>query len=109
METWALMKKFSVVVLCALMMVLLAADVQKTNALALPPIVCDPQALSSCTPAIFFGFPPSTDCCNSLRALQPCFCEFIRNPTFGQFISSPNAQKLAKACNVTIPTNCTRN
>ncbi|KAI7739379.1 hypothetical protein M8C21_010722 [Ambrosia artemisiifolia] len=95
------MKNFSLVVLCALAMVLLVGNVQKTNAQT-----CNAQDLISCAGPLFFGTQPSSDCCTKLRAAQPCFCDFIRDPSFGQYINSPNARKLATACGVTIPTTC---
>ncbi|KAK1422116.1 hypothetical protein QVD17_25008 [Tagetes erecta] len=102
------MKNLFLVVLCALVMALLTSNVQEINAQTPPPITCDAQRLASCAGTILFGTRPAfnSTCCKGLRQQEPCFCQFKNNPTYGQFITSPNAQIFPSACNVTIPTNC---
>ncbi|KAL8257229.1 hypothetical protein R6Q59_029270 [Mikania micrantha] len=101
------MKISSLVVLCALMMVLQADNIEKTNAQQ----AYNPTTWSACRMPIKYGINPSAYCCNMLRALQPIYCEFIRNhPYFELYIiTSPNFPKVASACGVTIPNNCTLN
>ncbi|KAK1302159.1 putative non-specific lipid-transfer protein [Acorus calamus] len=56
-------------------------------------VTCDPNELSSCLLPILFGTTPSTTCCQKLREQQPCFCEYIANPDYQGYITSPNALK----------------
>ncbi|KAL8257228.1 hypothetical protein R6Q59_029269 [Mikania micrantha] len=87
-------------------MVLLAGNIEKTSAQQ----ACDPESLSACTIPFTFGSEPSKKCCTDLKAQEPCFCDFIRNPSYEQLITSDKAKKLAANCNVTIPDkkNCTQ-
>ncbi|MFS7973432.1 putative bifunctional inhibitor/plant lipid transfer protein/seed storage helical [Helianthus anomalus] len=85
---------FSFVVLCALVMVLLG----NTNA-----ATCNPQDLLPCATFLSSGAPPSAACCIKLKAQQPCFCGYTKNPSLGKYINSPNAKKVASACGVAIP------
>ncbi|KAL1566630.1 non-specific lipid-transfer protein 2P [Salvia divinorum] len=88
--------------------VVMAVLVHETKALTPPPPPppCDPTKIESCTFPILFGTSPSAECCRKLKEQEHCFCQFIKDPQFSQFLQSPNAAKLARACNVTIPTNC---
>ncbi|KAL1566629.1 Bifunctional inhibitor/lipid-transfer protein/seed storage 2S albumin superfamily protein [Salvia divinorum] len=69
-------------------------------------VVCNANELAVCAGPFLTGSKPSVNCCSKLKEHQPCFCQYIKNPAFKQYIESPNAGKVATACNVTIPTNC---
>ncbi|GJZ96200.1 non-specific lipid-transfer protein 2-like protein [Tanacetum coccineum] len=90
-------KAFSFIVLCAFVIVLLGNG-QKTNAQT-----CNPQELMPCAAFLSSGAKPSMACCSKLKAQQPCFCGYMKNPSIGQYINSPNAKKVASACGVPIP------
>ncbi|KAI7749008.1 hypothetical protein M8C21_009914 [Ambrosia artemisiifolia] len=90
-------KTFSFVVLCALAIVLLG-NAQNTNA-----ATCNVQELLPCATYLSSGAPPSVACCSKLKAQQPCFCTYLKNPSAGQYINSPNAKKIASACGVAFP------
>ncbi|KAL8532052.1 hypothetical protein ACS0TY_008599 [Phlomoides rotata] len=67
---------------------------------------CNPTELSPCLAAITGGQSPSADCCSKLKAQQPCFCTYLKNPALQQYVASPNAKKVAGICGVTIPAKC---
>ncbi|CAH1420223.1 unnamed protein product [Lactuca virosa] len=90
-------KAFSFIVLCALV-VMLVDNVEKTNA-----ATCNPQELLPCAAFLSSGATPSVACCSKLKAQQPCFCGYVKNPSLGQYINSPNAKKVVSACGVSIP------
>ncbi|KAL4582502.1 hypothetical protein LXL04_007052 [Taraxacum kok-saghyz] len=93
-----MMKKvFSFVVLSVLLMMLLN-NVEKSNA-----ATCNPQELLPCAAFLSSGAKPSVACCSKLKAQQPCFCGYAKNPSLGQYINSPNARKVASACGISIP------
>ncbi|KAK4367961.1 hypothetical protein RND71_011753 [Anisodus tanguticus] len=64
---------------------------------------CNASQLSPCLGAIQGGTAPSQACCSNLRAQQPCFCNFMRDPNLRQYVNSPNARKVAGQCGVSIP------
>ncbi|XP_042041417.1 non-specific lipid-transfer protein 2P [Salvia splendens] len=87
--------------------VVMAVVVQETTVAAPPPgVVCNPSELASCAWTVIFGSRPSAECCRKLRVQQPCFCTYIRDPQYKQFLLSSNAAKFTSVCNVTIPTTC---
>ncbi|KAI3500148.1 hypothetical protein L1887_35965 [Cichorium endivia] len=90
-------KALSFIAMCVLVMVVLD-DVQMTNA-----ATCNPQELLPCAAFLSSGATPSVACCSKLKAQQPCFCGYVKNPSLGQYINSPNAKKVASACGVSIP------
>ncbi|KVI00161.1 Bifunctional inhibitor/plant lipid transfer protein/seed storage helical domain-containing protein [Cynara cardunculus var. scolymus] len=90
-------KSFSFIILCVMMIVLLSST-QKANA-----ATCNPQDLLPCAGFLSSGAPPSKACCGKLKAQQPCFCGYVKNPSLKQYINSPNAKKVASACGVSIP------
>jgi len=90
-------------VVCALMLMVVLMVEVATIAEAQD---CNPDGLSPCTPAITLNLSPSDDCCSNLREQTPCFCEYIRNPSYSQYVNSPDARRVASACNVVVPTNC---
>lgn len=90
-------KAFSLLVLCALVIVLLG-NAQKANAQT-----CNPQELRLCVVYLSNGAPPSAACCSKLKAQQPCYCRYTKNPNLGKYLNSPNAAKVATACGLSIP------
>ncbi|KAL3845929.1 hypothetical protein ACJIZ3_003332 [Penstemon smallii] len=66
---------------------------------------CTPTELSSCAAALITVGTPSRVCCVKLKEQQPCFCSYIKNPSFKAYVDSPIAKKIAAACGVAIP-NC---
>ncbi|XP_022858637.1 non-specific lipid-transfer protein 2P-like [Olea europaea var. sylvestris] len=67
---------------------------------------CVISELQPCASAIVSGTPPSVECCTNLKQQQPCFCQYLKDPSLGGYVKSPNAKKVARACGVSIPTNC---
>ena len=67
---------------------------------------CNPNELLPCSGAILFNASPSDTCCSKLREQTPCFCEYIRNPSYSQYVNSPRAREVASICKVVIPDNC---
>ncbi|XP_022871024.1 non-specific lipid-transfer protein 2-like [Olea europaea var. sylvestris] len=67
---------------------------------------CVMSELLPCASAIASGTPPSVECCTNLKQQQPCFCQYLKDPSSKQYVNSPNAMKVARACGVSIPTNC---
>ncbi|XP_057809421.1 non-specific lipid-transfer protein 2-like [Salvia miltiorrhiza] len=81
--------------------VVMAALAHETAAVS-----CIPTELLPCLAAISSGGAPSAECCSKLKEQQPCFCQYIKNPQYRPYIDTPNAKKVAAACDVTIPTTC---
>ncbi|XP_048129386.1 non-specific lipid-transfer protein 2-like [Rhodamnia argentea] len=67
-------------------------------------VTCSPTELSSCMSAITSSAPPSALCCSKLRQQRPCLCGYIRNPNLRQYVTSPNAMRVASTCGVPTPT-----
>ncbi|KAL1566633.1 Bifunctional inhibitor/lipid-transfer protein/seed storage 2S albumin superfamily protein [Salvia divinorum] len=88
--------------------VVMALLVHETTAFTPPPpkVVCNPEALASCLGFIVYGSTLSQECCRNLKEQQPCYCQYYKDPILQQFIQSPNAEKLTRACNLTNPTTC---
>ncbi|AQK81053.1 putative non-specific lipid-transfer protein AKCS9 [Zea mays] len=80
--------------LCA---VLLAATADDAAAAASS---CNPSALSACAPALF-GRAVTLGCCASLRAQQPCLCQYKRDPANRAYVNGPAAQRFTRACGLT--------
>ncbi|KAF5181622.1 Non-specific lipid-transfer protein [Thalictrum thalictroides] len=64
---------------------------------------CNPLQLISCYNSITSGTPPSSTCCSQLRSQAPCFCQYLKDPSFSQYVNSPNAKKTASACGIASP------
>ncbi|KAK3426315.1 hypothetical protein EUGRSUZ_F02788 [Eucalyptus grandis] len=67
-------------------------------------VTCSATELSSCVSAITSSAPPSALCCSKLREQRPCLCGYIRNPNLRQYVTSPNAKRVARTCGVPYPT-----
>ncbi|KAK9700220.1 hypothetical protein RND81_08G224300 [Saponaria officinalis] len=65
-------------------------------------VTCSPIALAPCAPAILGGAQPTNACCAQLVAQKPCLCGYKRNPSLRQYVQSPNAQRVASTCGVTV-------
>ncbi|KAG6581747.1 hypothetical protein SDJN03_21749, partial [Cucurbita argyrosperma subsp. sororia] len=93
------MKKFGITVVCFFVVAFLTGahhvGAQQT---------CDPQLLAIPCGLAFSGMRPSTRCCNKLREQQPCYCAYLNNPDLKGFVDSPAARRIARDCNITIPT-----
>ncbi|KAJ0526491.1 putative bifunctional inhibitor/plant lipid transfer protein/seed storage helical [Helianthus annuus] len=66
-------------------------------------ITCDPVQLSWCLQSIVSYLPPTEECCQKLKAQEPCLCQETSDPTFGGYLLLPGAQPVCAACNVTYP------
>ncbi|ESQ47247.1 hypothetical protein EUTSA_v10028094mg [Eutrema salsugineum] len=64
---------------------------------------CVPTELLPCLPAITIGGEPAKDCCDKLKEQQPCFCDYIKNPMYSMYVTSPNARKVLDACKIPFP------
>ncbi|KAM0049701.1 putative bifunctional inhibitor/plant lipid transfer protein/seed storage helical [Helianthus debilis subsp. tardiflorus] len=84
----------------ALLMMILAGSMVTTTA-----VTCSVTELSPCLPSFTSASPPSAQCCAKLKEQKPCLCGYIKNPSLKQYVSSPNAKKVASTCGVPIP-NC---
>lgn len=62
---------------------------------------CAVTDLAPCLPAVQGGSPPSTDCCTKLKDNQSCFCDYLKDPLVGPYMSA--AKKVLTACGVPIP------
>ncbi|KAJ4822391.1 hypothetical protein Tsubulata_008927 [Turnera subulata] len=93
-------KASSLAILVVMMMVMVLANQAQVSQAAGN---CNPSSLSSCLPAITGGARPSADCCSKMKQQAPCFCTYVRNPSFSPYISSPNARKTVQACGVAFP------
>ena len=68
---------------------------------------CNPLLLISCLPSINDpSIPPPPQCCTNLKAQQPCFCQYLKDPDYKKYLTAPGAKKVADTCGVTIPTKC---
>ncbi|KAL1194429.1 putative non-specific lipid-transfer protein AKCS9 [Cardamine amara subsp. amara] len=65
---------------------------------------CTEIEITGCVPAILVGTKPSDACCGKLRAQQPCFCDFIKNPGFHNLVTSPQARAALGFCGIPFPT-----
>ncbi|OMO80297.1 hypothetical protein CCACVL1_13085 [Corchorus capsularis] len=95
------MKRVSCVALCmvaALAVVVFLGETRTAEA-----VTCNPVALSPCVAAITSGSTPSSACCGKLKEQQPCFCNYLKNPSLRQYVNSPNAKKVASTCGVPYP------
>lgn len=81
-----------VTLLCVV--VLLAASAPAADAAS-----CNPSALSACGGALFGGA-VTPGCCNSLRAQQPCLCQYKRDPAYRGYVNGPVAQSVTRACGI---------
>ena len=95
------MAKQAVAMLVALALVVVAA----ASAGGASAQLCNAAQLAVCAPAVISGAAPSAPCCANLRAQQPCFCQYARNPVYSSYINSPNARRTLTSCGIAIP-NC---
>ncbi|KAL3844899.1 hypothetical protein ACJIZ3_002302 [Penstemon smallii] len=80
------------------LVVVLVAEVQDAAA-----VNCTPMELSPCIAAITGGGTPSQECCGKLKEQEPCFCDYLKDPTLKPYVDSPNSKKcspseLSQAC-----------
>ncbi|XP_008782311.1 non-specific lipid-transfer protein 2-like [Phoenix dactylifera] len=92
------MKAYSFLFLCVVLLGLLLNQAPTTKA-----ATCNPSELSPCAGAILRSSPPTSACCAKLKAQQPCFCQYTKNPSLRGYINSPNSRKVVAACGVSIP------
>ncbi|KAL7614427.1 hypothetical protein Lser_V15G07326 [Lactuca serriola] len=91
------MKSLAMVAL-PLLVVLLINGATQTMAVS-----CDPTQLVACLNPIVKGTPPPSRCCKKLKEQKPCLCRYVKDPSFGKFVNSPNARKVAATCKVPFP------
>ncbi|KAI3780845.1 hypothetical protein L2E82_10838 [Cichorium intybus] len=66
-------------------------------------VTCAPTQLAPCATAISSASPPSKLCCTKIKQQRPCLCKYIKNPSLRNYVTSPNAKKVARICRVPIP------
>ncbi|VFQ66570.1 unnamed protein product [Cuscuta campestris] len=104
----------SPIVLCAMLVVamLMATGVaEPANATATVAMAaatnsntCDPSKLSPCAPAMTSPkLGPTSTCCAVLKQQKTCLCQYKHNPNLKKYFTSPNANKVAKACKISPP------
>ena len=89
----------AVAMLVALALVAVAA----TSASGASAQQCNASQLAVCATAVISGSAPTASCCSNLRAQQPCFCQYARNPAYSSYINSPNARRTLSSCGIAIP------
>ncbi|CAN7045043.1 unnamed protein product [Brassica rapa subsp. trilocularis] len=65
---------------------------------------CTKIDLTGCWPELFDGTKPSAQCCGTLKAQQPCYCDFIKNPALKKFATSREAHLALGFCGIPYPT-----
>ncbi|KAI4388942.1 hypothetical protein MLD38_001227 [Melastoma candidum] len=85
------------------LMVLAVIVLVSRQAVLVGAVTCNPTELSSCLPAITSSSQPTAQCCAKLREQQPCLCGYATNPSLKQYVTSPNAKKVANTCGLSIP------
>ncbi|BAB01987.1 lipid transfer protein-like [Arabidopsis thaliana] len=65
---------------------------------------CNKIEITGCVPAILYGDKPTTQCCEKMKAQEPCFFYFIKNPVFNKYVTSPQARAILKCCGIPYPT-----
>ncbi|KAM0032435.1 putative non-specific lipid-transfer protein type 2 [Helianthus debilis subsp. tardiflorus] len=58
-------------------------------------ITCDPVQLSWCLQSIVSYLPPTAECCQKLKAQEPCLCQETSDPTFGGYLLLPVPSRFA--------------
>ncbi|PRQ15998.1 putative bifunctional inhibitor/plant lipid transfer protein/seed storage helical [Rosa chinensis] len=86
------------IALCTVLVVMLA-----TEEVSVAAVTCNPTELSSCANAISSNTAPSNLCCTKLNQQKPCLCQYLNNPNLKQFVNSPGARNVARACGVPFP------
>ncbi|KAL4578858.1 hypothetical protein LXL04_014989 [Taraxacum kok-saghyz] len=66
-------------------------------------VTCNPTQLAPCAAAISSSASPSRLCCTKIKQQRPCLCTYIRNPSLRNYVTSPNAKKVARICKVSVP------
>ncbi|OMP04713.1 hypothetical protein COLO4_09369 [Corchorus olitorius] len=97
------MKRVSFVALCMVALAVVVVFLGETH--TAEAATCSLTELTPCAPAYVSGSPPSTQCCTKLKEQEPCFCEYLKDPSLKQYINNPNAKRIASTCGVTYP-NC---
>lgn len=98
--------KFTILVFVTFVVVVLSslAPIKSTVVVNSVKPPCTEIEITGCVPAIFVGTKPSDECCGKLKAQQPCFCDFIKNPTFNKLVTSPQARAALAFCGIPFPT-----
>ncbi|XP_044980101.1 probable non-specific lipid-transfer protein [Hordeum vulgare subsp. vulgare] len=90
------MRKEAAVAVMMVMVVTLAAGADAGAA-------CEPAQLAVCASAILGGTKPSGECCGNLRAQQGCLCQYVKDPNYGHYVSSPHARDTLNLCGIPVP------
>ncbi|EOA26115.1 hypothetical protein CARUB_v10019541mg [Capsella rubella] len=97
--------KFSTLVCITFLVVILSSLAPIKSSLVensvKPP--CTDIEITGCVPAIILGTPPTAECCGKLKAQQPCYCDFIKNPAFRPLVTSPQAHAALGFCGIPYP------
>ncbi|KFK43095.1 hypothetical protein AALP_AA1G079200 [Arabis alpina] len=96
--------KFSTLACIAFVVVVVSSLAPTKAVVGSEKVACNVMELQPCLAALQSGGNPSPDCCGKLKEQESCLCEYIKNPLFGQYVSSANAQKILGACGVPLPT-----
>nr|P20145.1 RecName: Full=Probable non-specific lipid-transfer protein; Short=LTP; AltName: Full=Aleurone-specific 10 kDa protein; AltName: Full=B-FABP; Flags: Precursor [Hordeum vulgare]CAA33329.1 aleurone specific protein [Hordeum vulgare]CAA40542.1 putative phospholipid transfer protein [Hordeum vulgare subsp. vulgare]CAA49448.1 lipid transfer protein [Hordeum vulgare subsp. vulgare]prf//1807328A aleurone-specific protein [Hordeum vulgare] len=92
------MRKEAAVAVMMVMVVTLAAGADAGAGAA-----CEPAQLAVCASAILGGTKPSGECCGNLRAQQGCLCQYVKDPNYGHYVSSPHARDTLNLCGIPVP------
>lgn len=65
---------------------------------------CTQIEITGCIAAILYGDKPSAECCREMKEQEPCFCDFIKNPVFNKYVTSPQARAILSSCGIPYPT-----
>ncbi|KAI3519312.1 hypothetical protein L1887_08341 [Cichorium endivia] len=59
---------------------------------------CSDMELMPCGVAISSSQAPTSDCCTKVTQQSPCFCGYIRDPSYRQFISLATTERVVRQC-----------
>ncbi|KAM7524237.1 hypothetical protein LguiA_014139 [Lonicera macranthoides] len=89
---------FGGVAVLALVVVVVLGQVAMMEA-----VTCNVMELAPCLQAFTSPAQPSAECCGKLKEQEPCLCNYIKDPTLGQYVNSPQAKKVEAGCRVPVP------
>lgn len=65
--------------------------------------ICNPRDLNVCSAAFSSNSRPPPACCTKIKEQKPCYCQYIKDPSIGPLLRSPNAVRVARQCRVVFP------
>ncbi|KAG4184612.1 hypothetical protein ERO13_A09G182200v2 [Gossypium hirsutum] len=97
------MKRFSLIVLCAVTLVVVLFS--GAEAVAPAPKCDNPLEYSSCLNA-YKKPPPSAGCCQKMKEQAPCYCEYMKIEDIKRVFDRVEIAKMAKLCGVSYSFTC---